>query len=575
MSSENRREFLKLAGGVVGVGSALSASGCLAAGGARAPMAATTLSNHDELPPLRGSYAEEDWTGLRGGPGNTATADQGPTVGDSPECRPIYEPEDQFNWEAAIVGDTMYVTSNGGFRALDTTDGSIRWTSDDVGVLGTPSAAYDRLFGTGRGSVTALDVDDQSVAWEVPYEDRATTPAVGYEMVFSVLDGAIRAMDVEDGATVWEVASDENGEDFQLDTLALGAGQVYALDGSDNVVAYDAANGEHQWTDNTQLTYSWGLAATDQYVTASSGRASEEYRVLDVGTGEWIASGQAWQPPALDDELVVNVTHSDVRVDFFDDRDGWRSENFSTMALGPPAMDEDTVYVYLGDGGSKDNYSLLAYDKYSGERKWTCEVDDSVGTGGSVAVTNDQVFAFGSREFHVVDGESQGDDSGGEETPTESDGSDADDGTTEDGSTDDGTSDGDGGSSDDGGSTSGSDSSTNGDEATTGSETATPGDETGGAETERSTATSTDADDEFGSEGGDATPTGDSSTGTAGDEGSSVERVAVEEATETGGDGPGFGVASAVSGLGGLAYLFRRRLGDDATDADGVDDVEA
>lgn len=529
------------------MGSALSASGCLAVDRSPAPMAATTLSDHGGLPALRGPYAAEDWTGLRGGPGNTATADPGPTVGDSPECRPIYEPENQFNWEAAIVGDTMYITSDGRFRALDTTDGSVGWTSDDVGVLGTPSAAYDRLFGTGRGSVTALDVADRSVAWEVPYEDRATTPAVGYEMLFSVMDGSIRAMDVEDGSTVWEAASDENGDDFQFDTLALGAGQVYALDGSDNVVAYDVANGERQWTDNTQLTYSWGLAATDQYVTASSGRASEEYRVLDAGTGEAIAGGSSWQPPALDDELVVNVTHWDVRVDFFDDRDGWRSDNFSTMALGPPAMDEDTVYVYLGDGGSEENYSILAYDKYSGERKWSCRVDDSVGTGGSVAVTDDQVFAFGSREFHVVDGDghddggsSDGDDgSGDEETPTETEEPPAEteeppaesgDGTTDGGRTD-------------------------------------------GGETEQPTVTGTDVDEEFASEG-TATADGGSPTGTARDEGSTAERVAVEEATETEGDGPGFGISGAVTGLGGLGYLLRRRLVDNAMDTDDAADTQ-
>lgn len=565
-------------------GCALSSAGCLAGDRSAVPMAATALSDHG-LPPLRGPYSAAEWTGFRGGPGNTATADPGPALADSPACRLLYEPESQFNWEAAIVEDTLYVTSGGRFRAIDADDGSVRWTSEDLGVIGTPAAAYERLFATGGGNLVAFDVGDRSVAWEVPYEERATTPTVGHELVFAVVDGALRAMDVEDGSTVWEATTDRNGDAFRHATPALGGEQVHAIDGSDGLVAYDVATGERRWTDDTPLSYSWGLAATDSYVAGTSGRASEEYRVLDVDSGEAISRGTAWHPPALDDEVVVNVTHWDVRVDFHDDREGWRSENFSTMALGPPAMDDDTVYVYLGDDGSAEAYSLLAYDKYTGERKWTCDVDDAVDTGGSVAVTAEQVFAFGSREFHVIDGERREDqdaDGGSDDGDTGGDaddsGGDADDDTGGDADDDSG-SDTDGGEDtptgtdepsgdSDGGATTGTSDGDGGSGGGSTTETEPAGTDTasGGG----GTATSTDAGGTVGTEG-TASPTDGAATGTATGEGSNVEHAAVEEATETGteGDGPGFGVAGAVTGLGGLGYLLRRRLGGDPTASPG------
>lgn len=581
MSSKNRREILKCAVGALGVGGAVSASGCLGADGTAASMPATMASDHGGLPSLRGPYADEDWVGERGGPGNTARAATGPDVGDSPECRLFYEPEPQYHDEAAIVDDTMYITTGGRVRALDTSDGSVRWTSDEVDMLSTPSAAYGTLFAAGVESVTALDVEDRTVEWNVPYEDRVTTPSVGYEMVFVVMDGAIRALDVSDGSTVWERESDGTGEDFRHAPLALGAEQVYAIDGSDNLVALDAANGEQLWTDNTQLTYSWGLAATDRYVTGSSGRASEEYRVLDAETGQAVAGGSSWRPPAFDDEAIVNVTHWDVRVHFFDDRDSWQTGNFSTMAVGPPAMDDDTVYVYVGDNGAgdPDSYTVIAYDKYSGDRRWTCDVGDSVDSGGSVAVTGDAAYAFGYEEIHVIPGEDRGtDDSTDDETTSDQDDTEdgpADGDATDDGGSteaDDGSSDTGGGSGEtDGGSTGTDDGSTDG-----GSATETDGGSDGGG-----TGTPTDTDGSSGSGGGrstagDGSPTAESGTPTDGTptadgDGGTAERVAVEEATETSEDGPGLGVVSAISGLGGLGYLLRRRLADDDSDAEPLD----
>lgn len=594
MSSKNRREILKCAAGAVGVGSVLSTSGCLAADGTAASLPATMASDHGGTSSLRGPYADEDWLGDRGGPGNTGTAAAGPEVGDSPDCRLLYEPEPQYHDEAAIVGNTMYITTGGGVTALDTSDGSVRWAIDHVDMVGTPSAAYGSLFAAGLESVTALDIKDQTVEWNVPYEDRVTNPSVGYEAVYVVMDGAIMALDTSDGSVAWEQASDETGEDFQHAPLALGGGQVYAIDGSNNLVAFDAASGDRQWVDRTGLTYSWGLAATDRYVTGSSGRASEEYRVLDVETGQAVAGGSSWQPPAIDNEAIVNVTQYDVRVDFLDDQEGWRTGNFSTMAVGPPAMDDDTVYVYVGDNGTgdPDSYTVVAYDKYSGDRRWSCEVGDAVDTGGSVAVTGDAAYAFGYEEIHVIPGEDGGtDDNTDDETTadqdgtdgdgTDGDGSDADGGTTE---TEDGSADAGGGSTEtgrestetDGGSTSTDDGSTDG-----GSSTATessPSTATNGTSTGADTETATEGGSSTASGGssfGDGTVTADDGTQTAGTEtaadGVTAERVAVEEATETTGDGPGLGVVSAISGLGGLGYVLRRRLGDDETDAESLD----
>lgn len=391
---------------MAGAGAAL-ATGSLAAAeyASSRPVGEYVSSVQDELPPLRGPYADEDWVEHRADPGNTGAIEAGPGVDpDSLECTCFYDGPLAGN--GAIVGNTMYVTGDGRIRALDAHDGSVRWTSDHVGAAGTPSLAYDRAIVADDGTVTALDVGDRSVDWQTDLGERATTPTVAYETVFVVVDSTLYALDVADGTIRWSRGPEEDDEPYERHVPAVSGGRIFAIYGGETttdltLVALDALAGERLWTDSDWY-YRGGIAATDDRVAALNDL--EEITLLDPETGGSGTFMSGHRYPAIDDEALVGVDCCGLTTRLFDEGDSWDLGPVGTGSLGPATIAGDTVYVYVGeDYQVSDPHSLIALDKYDGEIEWTCEVQErNQGLFVDVVATSDAVYVFDREEIHVV-----------------------------------------------------------------------------------------------------------------------------------------------------------------------------
>jgi outer membrane protein assembly factor BamB len=532
MLDQQRRQFVKLTGGLIGTGAVLSANG-----------AVTAETTQEDVPPLRGPYADEPWVEYRSDPGNTAAVSAAPDFDpDAVEASVLYDGAYISN-QPAIVGDTMYVAGGGHVRALDAHDGSVRWTSEAVGASSTPAAAYERIVATGGDALVALDVEDGTLDWETPLDGVVSTPTVAYETVYVVADGTLYALDVTDGSIRWERRPEADAATFLKRPPAASNGQVYAIvdseEGDNEIVAFDAGTGDRRWRD--RMHYLSTPAATEEHVAAATGPGSERFRAVDATSGERVLEGEAVTVPALDSEVALTILDWQVEATFFDEREGWELNNFSTGALGVPTIAGDTVYVYVGnDHRETYDYSLLAIDEYTGEVEWTVDVPASEeGLGVSVVATGDAVYVFDQDAIYVVqepDGSGGEDGSDGDDPSTpeddpstpEDDPSTPEDGTTPTDSPDDGTTPTD--SPDDG---CGCPDASSDDHSTP-----------GGAETSTDSVTATDGDTASGRSGGST------------DE----DRQPVEDATSTEGDGAGLGVATAVGSLGGIGLVLHRRV---------------
>lgn len=408
MSPRNRRNFLKRAGAAVGVGGVLATGGLLAVDETPRQSATQLLAaaeDADELPPLRGPFADEDWTGYRSGPGHDGAIEAAPDV--DPEridCTCFYE--GSFDGEAAIVDDTMYFTDGGGrIVALDAHDATVRWTSDDIGASGTPSAAYGTLVTGGDGKLLAYDLETRSVDWEREYDDGPTVPTVAYEAVFVVADDDLYAVEVADGSLRW-VKEDETFDGHP----AASAGRVYATPDGDmssyyDVAAYDPVVGEELWRTGPD-SFTSGVNATDERVTVGYG--IDEMVYLDPETGESSFGPIGWGDDALDDEIWVMKDNYGVDARFWDDRDGWKYPPDTGIIEGhsDPTVTGDTVFVYFGENttdAAPHEHELVALEKSTGEVKWSCEGEAVDGPAGfDIVATSDAVYVFGDEAIHTI-----------------------------------------------------------------------------------------------------------------------------------------------------------------------------
>lgn len=518
MSDQKRRDFVKLTGGVIGFGTALSSRG---------PVAATATQ---ELPPLRGPYADEDWVGYRNGSGHNGVVSEAPTIdADAPECEKIYD--GPVDGDLAIADGTIYAADgNGHIVALDAQDGSEQWTSDDVSAGKSPSAAYNRIITTGDGSVLALNVADGSLDWETALDGEVKHPAVGYETVFVVAGESFYTLDVTDGSIKWERTDEKFGltPPHGIGSPAIGHGHVYTnvyQDDSANdqaLVALDVTTGEEIWRTAPDKYVSGEPIASEGKVSAA---ASMDERIFyDAETGDFTNYGGGERTPAHTDDIKSFSSESTyLKTVFIDSGESWEfwSEG---PPVSHPVIAGDTVYAYFGpaDGGSGEEYenSLIAFNLSDGSIKWQCEAREPQ----RVIATSDAVYIAGTdRTIYAAFGKStDGDDSTDEETETPEDTPSPDDSEKDCGCPND------------------TDSSSGGDDTST------------------DTATATDED----------TVSGESSKST--DE----DYQAVENGTsteETDGAGPGLGIVSAVTGLGGIGYVLRRRLVGGEPDSDSRD----
>ena len=238
-----------------------------------------------------------------------------PTLGDSgglfavdaTSGQPAWRQTAPLQWTDPVVADgTVYAANRNGASAIDATSGETVWSTEDVGGLakGLGSGSVDRLGSTlVLGDGTALDTADGSVKWSV--DARVVgTPTAGTDRVYytrtDTIAGDDSAVTVEsrsptDGSLVWSYdAGDRTRWD---DAVTVADDTVFLVDSNAEgsaVVALDAETGSVAWRTPTRAVLRGTPTATDETVyvggwyvpEAAAAPGQAVVYAFDAATGE-------------------------------------------------------------------------------------------------------------------------------------------------------------------------------------------------------------------------------------------------------------------------------------------------
>lgn len=241
-------------------------------------------------------------------------------------------------------------------------------------------------------------------AWRVSIGSPIDQPVVGDRQVYIPDSTALHAHNAVTGAHQWTYTNDT--ADTQLYTApTVRDGVVYLgiTNGSDSVIALDAASGEQLWAFEGQQAGAVSGTPTlnDTGDTLYVGTDTERVYALDPASGEsrWQQTvfGPITTSLAVQSPLVVATTRPG-EVYAFDESGSslWRQQ-LKEGNETPPVISDRTVFV----AGTGDNvYSL---DPVSGRRRWYTYVNSLYQEG--FAVQNSSVYAVSGRTITVLGGD--------------------------------------------------------------------------------------------------------------------------------------------------------------------------
>ncbi len=191
---------------------------------------------------------------------------------------------------------------------------------------------YDNSRATTTSSITSENVDGLEVAWEANAAGALSTVPliVGDTIYVEDSTGHVRALDRATGEERW--ATEQSGFNIGPFGVAVANGRVFAVHGSNGIVAFDATTGEQLWVRELGATPTAGVdiqpVAFDDLVFMSTVPVSVQgiytggdrgiLHAVDAATGEdrWTfdtvdspdvwgnpsvnSGGGAWYPPAVD-----------------------------------------------------------------------------------------------------------------------------------------------------------------------------------------------------------------------------------------------------------------------------------
>lgn len=221
--------------------------------------------------------------------------------------------EDVVQTPVAMDETSAYIGDVGGqVTVVDVMSGDVRWTEE----LGTPISGAVTLD-RGRAIVTtlggreepseivALDAESGDELWRASVEDASnfvSAPVVADGRILTLdVIGGILAFDDEDGRFLWrtEVVNPiaPRGQPFLLQGVGAPApvsadGQVFVVDVTGRVYAFDAETGDPQWDFalNDPSRYSPPLLTDDHVlVSTDSGRLS----AIDRASGHLVWEGES------------------------------------------------------------------------------------------------------------------------------------------------------------------------------------------------------------------------------------------------------------------------------------------
>ncbi|MFI6694009.1 PQQ-binding-like beta-propeller repeat protein [Streptomyces sp. NPDC050433] len=299
-----------------------------------------------------------------------------------------------------VTDGTVYATGRG-LWAVDTTDGSVRWTNADAGLIGSPTAAGDTVYAAGYathwGTLLALDAADGRPRWHRRMRRYSfTQPLVANGLLHYVNGSYLRTVDAAVGRRLWRAKYQSRSWGIES-APALADGILYAANKDGTIWAFDPATGKVRWkqiiigrSPATPLLHDGTLYVGDglgpyvQALDATTG-AFRWHTMLDslgsVRTTPAI-SGNTLYVGCQDHRLwALNATTGAIR---------WHVTTDGPIGSSPVVAD-GTVYF-----GSDDGH-LWAISAANGRVRW------KVKTGGPVKspVVADGVLYVGSRDGYL------------------------------------------------------------------------------------------------------------------------------------------------------------------------------
>jgi outer membrane protein assembly factor BamB len=160
-----------------------------------------------------------------------------------------YCTNDDIEGGPTVVDDTVYFTSeDDNLYALDTSDGSQRWSSSVASgnSKSSPTVVDGTVYvGSGGGNVYAFDTSDGSQEWTFSTGGEVeSSPTVSDGTVYIGSDDTnVYALDASSGSKEWSYST--GGDVMSSPTVANGT--VYVGSRDNNLYAFDTTDGSRQW----------------------------------------------------------------------------------------------------------------------------------------------------------------------------------------------------------------------------------------------------------------------------------------------------------------------------------------
>ncbi|AGB38697.1 outer membrane protein assembly factor BamB family protein [Natronococcus occultus] len=358
-----RRRLLAATGGTLAIGGVLGSSGSVAA-------------DRSE------SSAEpgDDWSSRRGSPGNNAYFPNR----SGPETPVAVAWEYDAGGPIAVQEGAVYLTTDGAIHALDATDGSVGWRSEDVGASGTPAVADGSVY-VGGDALVALDAEDGTVRWERELDgDDVAPPNVASGTIVTCVGATVSAFDT-DGEEQWAFEAEE--ELLRASETAVADGAVFACSAS-HVFARELEDGSERWTnerpeDAERFVLHDPIVAVDGFVAVAfddgEGPYADDVVLYDTTTGEEGERYGGATPATIgEDRVYTNPTYDAAGYDRETGETVWEPDQDIKHAQ-QPVVGADRVYAGINAleemSGGDGEHGLYAFDS-AGDVAWSVTPDD-------------------------------------------------------------------------------------------------------------------------------------------------------------------------------------------------------
>lgn len=357
-----------------------------------------------------------------------------PPISESPTTKWTYTATRSVS--APIVANaTVYFTAEDNhLYAVDAETGREQWNSHfEAGIGGVPAYDDGGLFVCGyNDAVYRIAPDTGAVIWKSPLDSPATVYGAGYSppspvvtsgLVFVPTETELYALEADSGDRQWtrQLSSREKGV-LTYPAVANGrvligewTGAISIEAENRGVHAYDAATGEHLWSNNPE-TRADGIArlqdtpaatADAVYVTSEAG----DVHRLDATTGEFVWTHSLdtdWLPSGLTVTDSVGCLHTDRSILALSLETGdvaWRRSIDQPMSSLRPAADGGQIYTTVGE-------SIRALDLASGDQQWSHPVSfgpyTAVAGGTAYVAGNNSITAIEAKDKNGIQGRQTG-----------------------------------------------------------------------------------------------------------------------------------------------------------------------